>query len=129
MACAVAPNWPSFLIFRLLCGISASSPIAVVGGLYADIYNDPIARGRALAFFMGVGFPSGQDIDPKLKLIGVHVRSGAFAHHLRLSLNGFLEMELLCRAYNRRRLPGFLALYARDLRAIHIEKKSAEIAA
>ncbi|KAL8764855.1 MAG: hypothetical protein Q9194_006806 [Teloschistes cf. exilis] len=54
MACAVAPNWPFFLVFRLLCGISASSPIAVVGGLYADIFNDPIARGRALAFFMGL---------------------------------------------------------------------------
>ncbi|KAL8688743.1 MAG: hypothetical protein Q9218_005419 [Villophora microphyllina] len=53
MACAVAPNWPFFLVFRLLCGITASSPIAVVGGLYADIYDDPIARGRALAFFMG----------------------------------------------------------------------------
>ncbi|KAL8841268.1 MAG: hypothetical protein Q9176_003361 [Flavoplaca citrina] len=52
MACAVAPNWPSFLVFRLLCGITASSPIAVVGGLFADIYNDPITRGRAMAFFM-----------------------------------------------------------------------------
>ena len=54
MACAVAPNWPSFLVFRLLCGITASSPIAVVGGLFADIYDDPITRGRAMAFFMAV---------------------------------------------------------------------------
>ncbi|KAL8975142.1 MAG: hypothetical protein Q9197_000628 [Variospora fuerteventurae] len=52
MACALAPNWPFFLIFRLLCGITASSPIAVVGGVYADIYNDPLIRGRAMAFFM-----------------------------------------------------------------------------
>ncbi|KAL8702952.1 MAG: hypothetical protein Q9201_003881 [Fulgogasparrea decipioides] len=51
-ACAVAPSWPFFLVFRLLCGITASSAIAVVGGLYADIYADPIIRGRALAFFM-----------------------------------------------------------------------------
>jgi MFS family permease len=54
LACAVAPNWPSFLVFRLICGINASSPIAVVGGMYADIYNDPITRGRALAIFMAV---------------------------------------------------------------------------
>lgn len=54
MACAVAPNWPFFLVFRLLCGITASSAIAIVGGLFADIYDDPITRGRALAFFMAV---------------------------------------------------------------------------
>ncbi|KAL9027731.1 MAG: hypothetical protein Q9196_003788 [Gyalolechia fulgens] len=52
LACAVAPNWPFFLVFRLLCGITASSAIAVVGGLFADIYNDPTSRGRAMAFFM-----------------------------------------------------------------------------
>jgi MFS family permease len=54
MACALAPNYPALLIFRLLTGISASSPIAVVGGVYADIYDDPVTRGRAMAVFMGV---------------------------------------------------------------------------
>ncbi|PBP27481.1 major facilitator superfamily transporter [Diplocarpon rosae] len=49
MACALAPNYASLLIFRLLTGINASSPIAVVGGVYADIYNDPVTRGRAMA--------------------------------------------------------------------------------
>ena len=55
MACAVAPTWSAFLVFRLLSGITASSAIAVVGGLYADIYGNPITRGRAMAFFMAVG--------------------------------------------------------------------------
>lgn len=54
LACAVAPDWPSFLVFRLLCGINASSAIAVVGGLFADVYSDPVARGRAMAIFMAV---------------------------------------------------------------------------
>ncbi|KAL8760802.1 MAG: hypothetical protein Q9184_003025 [Pyrenodesmia sp. 2 TL-2023] len=54
LACALAPSWPFFLIFRLLCGITASSAIAIVGGLFADIYSDPITRGRAMAFFMAV---------------------------------------------------------------------------
>ena len=54
MACALAPNWPAFLVFRLICGISASSPIAVIGGLYADIFNDPVIRGRAMAVFLAV---------------------------------------------------------------------------
>ncbi|KAK0121699.1 hypothetical protein ONS95_009984 [Cadophora gregata] len=53
MACALAPNYPALLIFRILTGINASSPIAVTGGMYADVYNDPVTRGRAMATFMG----------------------------------------------------------------------------
>lgn len=52
MACALAPNWPAFLVFRLICGINASSAIAVVGGLYADVFGNPVIRGRAMATFM-----------------------------------------------------------------------------
>jgi MFS family permease len=55
MACALAPSFSSLLIFRLLTGVNASSPISVTGGIYADIYNDPVTRGRAMAVFMGVG--------------------------------------------------------------------------
>ena len=54
MACAVAPNWPAFLIFRLFSGFMASSAIAVVGGLYADVFGNPVTRGRAMAVFMTV---------------------------------------------------------------------------
>lgn len=54
MACALAPSFPALLIFRLIVGINASSPISVTGGVYADIYNDPVTRGRAMAMFMGV---------------------------------------------------------------------------
>lgn len=54
MACALAPNWPAFLVFRLMCGINASSAIAVVGGLYADVFGNPVIRGRAMAIFMAV---------------------------------------------------------------------------
>lgn len=56
MACALAPNYPALLIFRVFTGISASSPISVTGGIYADIYNDPVTRGRAMAVFMGVSW-------------------------------------------------------------------------
>lgn len=52
LACALAPNWPALLVFRLICGTMASAPIAVVGGLYADIFGDPRQRGRAMAYFM-----------------------------------------------------------------------------
>ena len=54
MACALAPTWPAFLVFRLICGINASSAIAIVGGLYADVFGNPVVRGRAMATFMAV---------------------------------------------------------------------------
>lgn len=54
MACALSPNWAALLVFRLLTGVNASSPISVVGGVYADIFSDPVTRGRAMAMFMGV---------------------------------------------------------------------------
>lgn len=57
MACAVASNFASLLIFRFLAGVNASCPISVVGGVYADIYENPAARGRAMALFMLVCYP------------------------------------------------------------------------
>lgn len=54
LACAVAPNWQAFLVFRLFVGIFASAPIAVVGGILADIYASPESRGRAMAAFQAV---------------------------------------------------------------------------
>jgi MFS family permease len=58
MACAVAPTWPALLIFRFFCGAFASSPIAIVAGILADIYDDPRTRGRAFAIFMVVSYAS-----------------------------------------------------------------------
>ena len=54
LACAVAPNFAAIVIFRLFAGIFASSPTAVVGGLYADIFSDPKTRGRSMAGYMAV---------------------------------------------------------------------------
>ncbi|KAM5345730.1 hypothetical protein ACJ41O_011591 [Fusarium nematophilum] len=52
MACALAPNWPALLVFRFFCGAFASSPIAIVAGILADVYGEPRERGRAFAIFM-----------------------------------------------------------------------------
>lgn len=57
MACALAPNWPAFLFFRLFTGVFASSPIAIVAGILADIYGDTETRGRAMTAFMVVSHP------------------------------------------------------------------------
>ncbi|KAI9842675.1 MAG: hypothetical protein M1837_006960 [Sclerophora amabilis] len=52
LACALAPNWPALLVFRFIVGVMASSPLSVVGGLFADLFDDPVLRGRAMAVFM-----------------------------------------------------------------------------
>ncbi|KAF2726135.1 MFS general substrate transporter [Polychaeton citri CBS 116435] len=52
LGCALAPDFASLIVFRFLVGISASTPISVIGGIYADIYNQPKSRGRAMAIFM-----------------------------------------------------------------------------
>ncbi|KAM0815798.1 putative Major facilitator superfamily transporter [Seiridium cardinale] len=54
LGCALSPNWPALLILRFLTGAVASSPIAIVAGQLADIYDDPVARGRAFAWFMAM---------------------------------------------------------------------------
>ncbi|KAJ5765264.1 hypothetical protein N7520_004823 [Penicillium odoratum] len=52
LACAVANSYPSLLVFRLLNGMMASAPIATVGGLFADVQDNPTKRGRLMAYFM-----------------------------------------------------------------------------
>ena len=59
MACALAPNWPAFLFFRLFVGVFASGPIAIVAGIMADIYGDHRTRGRAMVLYMAASLPPG----------------------------------------------------------------------
>ncbi|CCF44850.1 major facilitator superfamily transporter [Colletotrichum higginsianum] len=54
LACSGAPNYPALLVFRLLSGINAAAPTTVIGGLYADILDDPAVRGNAMAVYMTV---------------------------------------------------------------------------
>lgn len=51
LACALAPSWSFLLAFRFLSGTFASSPLAITTGIFADIYGEPVQRGRAMAFF------------------------------------------------------------------------------
>ncbi|KAJ5555449.1 Major facilitator superfamily domain general substrate transporter [Penicillium sp. DV-2018c] len=52
LACAVADSYASLLVFRLFNGMVASAAIAIVGGLFADVHDDPMLRGRLMAYFM-----------------------------------------------------------------------------
>jgi multidrug resistance protein len=50
IACAVAPNIGSLLVFRLFAGIAGSCPITIGGGSIADVFSQK-ERGGAMALF------------------------------------------------------------------------------
>ncbi|KAB8072776.1 major facilitator superfamily domain-containing protein [Aspergillus leporis] len=52
MASALAKSYQSLLILRLVDGMAASTPIAIVGDIYADIEAGPKARGRLMWYYM-----------------------------------------------------------------------------
>ncbi|KAK1983970.1 major facilitator superfamily transporter [Colletotrichum cereale] len=54
LACSGAPNYPALLVFRLLSGINAAAPMTVIGGLYADVLDNPAVRGNAMAVYVSV---------------------------------------------------------------------------
>ncbi|KAK5629493.1 hypothetical protein RRF57_005208 [Xylaria bambusicola] len=53
LGCAIAPNWPAFLVFRFLCGAFGSAPIAIVTGQLADIHKDFVTRGNTSPIIAG----------------------------------------------------------------------------
>lgn len=54
MACALAPSFNALLVFRLLNGMAASAPIAIITGTFTDVFGDPTERGRTMAWYMSV---------------------------------------------------------------------------
>jgi len=52
IASAAAPNYAALVVFRWLVGVGGSCALSVVGGICADVYHDPQARGRSMAYFM-----------------------------------------------------------------------------
>ena len=52
LGCALAPNWPAFLVFRLLVGLSAAAPYTLAGGICADVYSNLAHRGQAIMILM-----------------------------------------------------------------------------
>jgi MFS family permease len=51
-ASAGAPSFAGLIVFRLFVGVAGSCPIAVVSGICADVYQEPVSRGKAMAIFM-----------------------------------------------------------------------------
>lgn len=52
MACALAPSFNALIVFRLLNGMAASAPIAIITGTFSDVFGDPTERGRTMAWYM-----------------------------------------------------------------------------
>ncbi|KAF4541980.1 uncharacterized protein LTHEOB_8134 [Lasiodiplodia theobromae] len=55
MACALSNRFSLLLLFRFLAGLVAAAPNAVVGGLFADIYDNHEERGKVMAAFLLAG--------------------------------------------------------------------------
>jgi MFS family permease len=68
MACAVANSYASLLVFRLLNGMMASAPIAITGGLFADVHDNPTLRGRLMAYYMAVRNSPFKPVDRSLNI-------------------------------------------------------------
>ncbi|PWW78652.1 MFS general substrate transporter [Tuber magnatum] len=51
IGCALAPNIGALLGFRFLTGVGASAPLSIAGAQLADLWDDPIKRGRLVAIF------------------------------------------------------------------------------
>lgn len=119
MACALAPNWPALLVFRLLAGIAASCPVSVVGGLYADIFSDPVTRGRAMALFMAVCTCAAFPTQNLLMFQGHDFWSAPRPDRFGLHLRAQLEVGFLDRFHHCRRVCYPCAVPAGNIRTSH----------
>ncbi|RSL61189.1 hypothetical protein CEP53_005177 [Fusarium sp. AF-6] len=72
MGCALSPKYSVLLLFRALGGLVAAAPNVVVGGLFADIYDNPIQRGRAMAIFIAVAL-TGPPLGPLISGCTIHI--------------------------------------------------------
>ncbi|KAI9054621.1 hypothetical protein LZ554_001774 [Drepanopeziza brunnea f. sp. 'monogermtubi'] len=51
LACALAPSWAAFNVFRLLNGFFAAGSPSTASGICADLYGDDLRRGDALLWY------------------------------------------------------------------------------
>lgn len=60
---ALVNNFPGLLVLRFLAGTAASAPLTIIGGVFADLFDDPVHRGRMMALF-GAGTTFGPTLSP-----------------------------------------------------------------
>ena len=121
LGCALAPNWPAFLIFRFLAGIGASCPIMIVGGIYADIFDDPVSRGRAMAVFMAGSVPANDASSCANFRTGKLFWSDPGSYHRRLYWCERVEVAVLGRPHLCRSVAASSFMASRDVPSHHLE--------
>ncbi|KAI5782957.1 major facilitator superfamily domain-containing protein, partial [Pyronema domesticum] len=84
ICCAFAPNIGALLAFRFLAGVGASAPMSVTGGTFADIWPDPVIRGRNMAIFSAVTMV-GPTLSPVI---------GGFIQQTRLGWRGIFYIDI-----------------------------------
>lgn len=89
MGCALAQSWAALLVLRLFCGVFASSPIAIVAGILADIYGNPVTRGRAFAIFMVVSLHVVRRPDQSFLILTTILQTTVWGPLLAPILSGF----------------------------------------
>jgi MFS family permease len=98
LASALSPIYSALIIFRFLTGLAASAPITIVGGVYADIYDDPISRGRTMAAFLAVCDVSSDIGSLNIDLnLGQHIWAYIRASDIWLFFRAWLAMAVLDR--------------------------------
>ena len=112
-ASALAPGWPSFLVSRFLVGTSSAAPYAVVGAMFADLYSDPVHRGRANSAFLTVSVLRIRGLRTSNRPTVLHARARLGPNHLRFHLAPWLEMDVLGIGRHRGDLSGSLVLDSR----------------
>lgn len=123
MACAVASSYSALLAFRLLGGIMASAPIAIVGGLFADVEKDPVRRGRLMACYMAVCWVEGR-LGHGLTFSVCYFRAHRWPWDVGLRGRSGLALVFLDRIHMLRRIVASTCMHARDLRADYPETAS-----
>ena len=132
MACALAPTFNALLVFRLLNGMAASAPIAIITGTFSDVFDNPTVRGRTMAWYMSVSFSSpGLGTFQRISLLTFVVhrrRPNYLTLHVRLHLNRQLALVLLARSDHRRRLIPTRHFLPRNLWSSHPQASCSQTA-
>lgn len=117
LGCALAPSWAGLVIMRFLTGLGASTPLSVIGGIYADLYASPTARGRAISIFSEYLHAKRMQKSTSSDMHSVRnmLRSPLWAYSIWISRSGVMAMGLLATAHSRRSYLATSTIDARDL--------------